>query len=73
MTSFSATPLRLAFYLGLGIVGLSVMYAGVAVIAHFMGHTPPGWTSVLISVLAIGGLQTDVHRPHRGVPRARLR
>ena len=57
VTSFSATPLRMAFYLGLGIVGLSAAYAVIAVIAHFMGHTPPGWTSVLISVLAIGGLQ----------------
>jgi polyisoprenyl-phosphate glycosyltransferase len=57
VTSFSATPLRLAFYLGLGIFAVSAIYGTVAVAAHFLGHTPPGWTSVLVSVLAIGGLQ----------------
>jgi polyisoprenyl-phosphate glycosyltransferase len=57
VTSFSATPLRLAFYLGLGIFALSALYGMAAIIAHLTGHTPPGWTSVLVSVLAIGGLQ----------------
>ena len=57
VTSFSATPLRLAFYLGLGIFAASALYGIVAVIAHFLGHTPPGWTSVVVSVLAMGGLQ----------------
>ena len=57
VTSFSATPLRLAFYLGLGIFGVSGVYGLAAVIAHFAGHTPEGWTSVLVCILAIGGLQ----------------
>ncbi len=57
VTSFSAMPLRLAFYLGLGIFAISALYGTVAVVAHFAGYTPPGWTSVLVSVLAIGGLQ----------------
>ena len=57
ITSFSAKPLRLAFYLGLIIFALSATYGLVAIVAHFMGSTPPGWTSVLVSVLAIGGLQ----------------
>ncbi len=57
VTSFSATPLRVAFYLGLGIVALSALYGAIAVVAYFGGHTPPGWTSVLVSVLAMGGLQ----------------
>jgi dolichol-phosphate mannosyltransferase len=57
VTSLSALPLRLAFYLGLGIFGLSTVYGLVAVGAFLLGRTPPGWTSVLVSVLAIGGLQ----------------
>jgi dolichol-phosphate mannosyltransferase len=57
VTSFSAAPLRLAFYLGLGIFLLSACYGAVAVVARLAGHTPEGWTSVLVSVLAIGGLQ----------------
>ena len=57
VTSFSATPLRLAFYLGLIIFAVSGIYGLAAVIAHFAGHTPAGWTSVLVCILAIGGLQ----------------
>jgi polyisoprenyl-phosphate glycosyltransferase len=57
VTAFSALPLRLAFYLGLGIFGLSALYGMAAIVAHLAGRTPPGWTSVLVSVLAIGGLQ----------------
>ena len=57
VTSFSATPLRLAFYLGLGIFVMSGLYGAAAIVAHFLGHTPAGWTSVLICILAIGGLQ----------------
>ena len=57
VTSFSATPLRLAFYLGLGIFALAALYGAAAIVARFAGRTPPGWTSVLVSVLAIGGLQ----------------
>jgi len=57
VTSFSATPLRLAFYLGMGIFVAAALYGLAAIVAHFMGHTPEGWTSVLICILAIGGLQ----------------
>jgi len=57
VTSFSAAPLRLAFYIGIAIFLFSFLYGSAAIIAHFMGHTPPGWTSVLVSVLALGGLQ----------------
>jgi dolichol-phosphate mannosyltransferase len=57
ITSFSAKPLRLAFYMGLIIFALASAYGVVAIAAHLMGYTPPGWTSVLVSVLAIGGLQ----------------
>lgn len=57
VTAFSAMPLRLAFYIGLVIFALSALYGMAAVVAHLAGRTPPGWTSVLVSVLAIGGLQ----------------
>jgi len=57
VTSFSAAPLRAAFYLGLTIFGFSALYGIVAVVARLADRTPPGWTSVLVSVLALGGLQ----------------
>ncbi|MEO7189849.1 MAG: glycosyltransferase family 2 protein [Vicinamibacterales bacterium] len=57
VTAFSAAPLRVAFYLGLATFGFSVLYGAVAIAARFTGHTTEGWTSVLVSVLALGGLQ----------------
>jgi len=57
VTSFSSAPLRAAFYLGLAIFGFSALYGIVAIVARLADRTPPGWTSVLVSVLALGGLQ----------------
>lgn len=57
ITSFSAKPLRLAAYLGLIISLFGVIYAIYAVIRHFSGFTSPGWTSLLITVLLLGGVQ----------------
>jgi hypothetical protein len=51
---------RTAFYLGLGIFGLSAAYGMFSIVAHLLGRTPPGWTSMVVSVLAIGGLQMTV-------------
>jgi hypothetical protein len=43
--------------LGLGSFGLSTAYGAFSIVADLLGRTPPGWTSVVVSVLAIGGLQ----------------
>ncbi|MEU6479681.1 glycosyltransferase family 2 protein [Streptomyces sp. NPDC047017] len=57
ITSFSAAPLRLATWLGGGgfvvCLGLLVYtFAGYA-----LGHTVPGWTSLLTAVVFIGAVQ----------------
>ncbi|MCA0234779.1 MAG: glycosyltransferase family 2 protein [Bacteroidetes bacterium] len=58
ITSFSVRPLRIAIILGASISGLAFLYAFYALYAHLvLKETVQGWTSVLISVLVIGGLQ----------------
>jgi dolichol-phosphate mannosyltransferase len=57
LTSFSAKPLRISFYAGLIFALLGLMYAVFAVIENLRGRTVEGWTSILVSVLIIGGVQ----------------
>lgn len=58
ITAFSSVPLRLAFYLGVLVSLASFAYAVYAVSARLRGGmTIPGWTSLVISVLFLGGVQ----------------
>lgn len=58
ITSFSAVPLRISTYLGLTVAGLSFFYILYAVyIRLFTDRAIEGWTSVLVTVLFIGGIQ----------------
>lgn len=58
-TSFSVLPLRIATYLGFAIAALSVVMIGfVAVIKMLHPEFPPGWASLIATVLFIGGVQT---------------
>ena len=56
--SFSIRPLRLSLFLGLAFSALAFMYAGYAVYVKFaLSQAIPGWTSVLVSILLLGGIQ----------------
>lgn len=58
ITSFSSFPLRLSAYLGLIIAFFSFLYIVYAVyIRFFTDQAIAGWTSVLVAVLFIGGVQ----------------
>lgn len=58
-TSFSVLPLRIATYLGFGIAALSIVMACfVAVMKFLHPEFPPGWASLIATVLFIGGVQT---------------
>jgi dolichol-phosphate mannosyltransferase len=58
ITSFSAFPLRLSTYLGLTIAFFSFLYILYALyIKFFTLQAIPGWTSVLVVVLFMGGVQ----------------
>ena len=49
--------LLLAFGLGLFIFLCSFVMLGYSLVQHFLGNTISGWTSLIVSILAIGGLQ----------------
>jgi len=57
VTSFSATPLRIATWLGLlsFLVCLGLMVSGL--VAWGFGAVVPGWTSLYVAVLLLGGIQ----------------
>jgi len=58
ITSFSTVPLRASAYLGLVTALAGLPYALWAIYARcFTDVTVPGWTSLLIAVLLLGGVQ----------------
>lgn len=58
VTSFSVKPLRLSAFAGIGIALAGFTYALYALaIRLFTDRTVEGWTSILASVLVIGGMQ----------------
>jgi polyisoprenyl-phosphate glycosyltransferase len=58
MVQFSTAPLRAMIYLGSGVAGLGFLYAlwliGRAV---FSTRGPEGWTTAVVAILMLGGLQ----------------
>jgi glycosyltransferase involved in cell wall biosynthesis len=58
VVSFSTTPLRAWFYVGAGIAGIAFLYA-MFIIARVLifGVDTPGYASLLIIVLMMGGIQ----------------
>ena len=57
ITSFSVKPLRISFFGGLIVSGLSFLFLLYALYAHLKGATISGWTSLIVSVMFLGGLQ----------------
>ena len=55
IVSFSSRPLRLSFYAGFFIFLLGMLYAVYAIVQFIQGTAVPGWTSILVSLLVIGG------------------
>jgi dolichol-phosphate mannosyltransferase len=60
LTSFSTRPLRLASYLGFGLALFSALMVIYSVVQRLLGNTVQGWTSLMVVVLVIGGLQLFV-------------
>ena len=57
ITSFSIKPIRLITTLGFAIFLVSICMLIYSLIRHFTGHTSIGWSSMFVSIWAIGGLQ----------------
>jgi len=55
ITSFSSRPLRLSFYAGLVLASGGLLYGVYAVAVFARGGTIQGWTSILLTLLIIGG------------------
>lgn len=57
ITSFSIKPIGLVLLIGALIVLMSIAATVYSLISHFAGHTVPGWTSLMISIWFLGGVQ----------------
>ncbi len=57
VTGFSAAPLRIATWLGVLSFVLCVVLIVTALVAWGSGAVVPGWTSLYIAVLLLGGIQ----------------
>jgi glycosyltransferase involved in cell wall biosynthesis len=57
ITSFSVAPIRLVTFLGFLSVIISLISGGYAFIQEILGHTESGWTSLILSIWFVGGLQ----------------
>nr|WP_225908185.1 glycosyltransferase family 2 protein [Hyphomonas sediminis] len=57
ITSFSARPLRMIFLAGASVSFLSFIAAIVAIFASISGATIAGWTSIMVMVAFLGGIQ----------------
>lgn len=57
ITSFSIKPIRTIFGVGVVMLAVSLVMLVYALISYFKGHITSGWTSIMLSIWAIGGLQ----------------
>jgi glycosyltransferase involved in cell wall biosynthesis len=57
ITSFSVAPIRLVTFIGFLAMAISAIAGGYALIQRILGHTESGWTSIIVSIWFVGGLQ----------------
>ncbi|OGM99339.1 MAG: hypothetical protein A2817_02755 [Candidatus Yanofskybacteria bacterium RIFCSPHIGHO2_01_FULL_39_8b] len=62
LTSFSAFPLRLAFWVGMMVFAISIGFAAYVFIDHYLNPNPliAGWATLVILVLGLGSVQLMV-------------
>jgi len=56
-TSFSFRPLRISLMLGTIVSVVAFILAINSVIAYYQGRTVPGWASLMVAVVFLGGIQ----------------
>ena len=57
ISSFSVKPISLILGFGVVIIVCSLLAMVYAFISYFTGHVVPGWTSLILSIWFLGGLQ----------------
>lgn len=62
ITSFSAFPLRLAFWAGLFVLFVSIIFSGYVIVDHYINPNPliAGWATLVILILFLGSIQLMV-------------
>jgi dolichol-phosphate mannosyltransferase len=57
VTSFTYLPIRLMSYLGVFVAILGFLYAGFVIWNAIAGRPSEGWSSLMVVVLVVGGIQ----------------
>lgn len=57
ITSFSSAPMRIATWMGNIVSALAFLYLVVVIAQALLGYTVPGFASIMIAVLFLGGVQ----------------
>ena len=57
ISSFSVKPISLILGMGMFIIFAAILAAIYAFVSYFTGHVVPGWTSMILSIWFLGGLQ----------------
>jgi glycosyltransferase involved in cell wall biosynthesis len=57
IASFSEIPLRFATYFGFVVSAFAFVYTAVVVALKFAGLNEPGYTSTMVAILFLGGVQ----------------
>ena len=57
ISSFSIKPISLILGAGIVIIFFSILAAVYALISYFTGHVVQGWTSLILSIWFLGGMQ----------------
>lgn len=57
ITSMSVKPIRMISTFGVFVFLVSIIILAYSLVQHFIGNTVWGWTSLAVSIWAIGGLQ----------------
>lgn len=55
--SFSVWPLRVTLAAGLTVSAVALLLGAVTLITHFTSYTVPGWTTIVVVVSFLGGIQ----------------
>lgn len=57
ITSFSTAPIKLIMGLGIGVVFIGFVLLIYTLVQHCLGHVVAGWSSMMISLWVLGGVQ----------------
>jgi dolichol-phosphate mannosyltransferase len=57
VTSFTYLPIRIMSYVGFAVAFVGFVYAALVIGNYFAGQPAPGWSSLMIVVLVVGGIQ----------------